>query len=98
MTCKWYQVCPMKRYYEQEKIDEKWVENYRLIFLFSILPYILNFILISTYPDYLDGAKNRKLGLKAFYRSGLDSIKKLIFRLKDLRKGIINSGVAVILL
>lgn len=28
MTCKWYQVCPMKRYYENDEIDKKWVENY----------------------------------------------------------------------
>ncbi|MFW5961462.1 MAG: uracil-DNA glycosylase [bacterium] len=28
MACKWYQVCPIKRYHEQGKIDEKWVENY----------------------------------------------------------------------
>lgn len=67
--------------------------DYRLIFLFSILPYILDFILISSYPDYLDGAKNNKLSFKILYSSGLESLKKLIFRLKDLRKGIINSGV-----
>lgn len=28
MACKWYQVCPMKRYYENGEIDKKWVENY----------------------------------------------------------------------
>jgi len=28
MTCKWYSVCPMKRYYEQGKIDGKWIKNY----------------------------------------------------------------------
>ena len=26
--CKWYQVCPMKRYYEEGKLDRKWVELY----------------------------------------------------------------------
>lgn len=67
--------------------------NYRLIFLFSILPYILDFILISTYPDYLDGRTINNLGLKKFLRAGLESFKKLLLQLKDLRKGIINSGV-----
>ena len=28
MTCKWYPVCPMKRFYEAGKIDKKWAENY----------------------------------------------------------------------
>lgn len=27
-TCKWFFVCPMKRYYEQGLLDEKWIENY----------------------------------------------------------------------
>ncbi len=26
--CQWYNVCPMKRFYEQGKLDRKWVENY----------------------------------------------------------------------
>jgi len=26
--CKWYPVCPMKRFYEEGMIDEKWVELY----------------------------------------------------------------------
>lgn len=27
-TCKWYPVCPMKYYYEQGKLDEKWINEY----------------------------------------------------------------------
>ena len=26
--CKWYPVCPMKRFYEQGKLDEKWIKLY----------------------------------------------------------------------
>ncbi|MBM7560395.1 hypothetical protein [Marinitoga litoralis] len=26
--CKWYFVCPMKRYYEKGLIDKKWIDNY----------------------------------------------------------------------
>lgn len=25
-VCKWYPVCPLKFYYEQRKLDEKWVK------------------------------------------------------------------------
>ncbi|MGM0380876.1 MAG: uracil-DNA glycosylase [bacterium] len=26
--CKWYSVCPLKRYYERGKLAEKWVSNF----------------------------------------------------------------------
>jgi hypothetical protein len=26
--CKWYNLCPMKRFFEQGKLDKKWIENY----------------------------------------------------------------------
>lgn len=26
--CKWYRVCPMKRFYEQGKLDKKWIDQY----------------------------------------------------------------------
>ncbi len=26
--CKWYQICPMKRFYEKGLLDEKWIELY----------------------------------------------------------------------
>ncbi len=29
-TCKWFPVCPMKRFYEQGKLDKKWIEEYCL--------------------------------------------------------------------
>ena len=27
-VCKWYEVCPMKRFYEQGKLEGRWVEEY----------------------------------------------------------------------
>ncbi len=27
-TCKWYDVCPLKRFYEEGSLDKSWVENY----------------------------------------------------------------------
>ena len=26
--CKWYEVCPIKRFVEEGKLDKTWVENY----------------------------------------------------------------------
>ena len=27
-VCKWYDVCPMKRFYEQGKLERKWVDRF----------------------------------------------------------------------
>ena len=27
-VCKWYNCCSMKRFYEDGKLDERWVKNY----------------------------------------------------------------------
>ena len=26
--CSWFDVCPLKRFYEQGKLDKKWIEDY----------------------------------------------------------------------
>jgi len=28
VDCKWFQICPLKRFYEEGKIDKKWIELY----------------------------------------------------------------------
>jgi len=28
MACKWFQVCPMKWYYDNGKLDKRWIDNY----------------------------------------------------------------------
>ncbi len=27
-VCEWFEVCPLKRFYEQGRLDKKWVEHY----------------------------------------------------------------------
>jgi hypothetical protein len=27
-TCKWYEACPMKRFYEQRLLDELWIKRF----------------------------------------------------------------------
>ena len=29
-VCRWYQVCPMKRFYEQGLLDRSWIDGYCL--------------------------------------------------------------------
>ncbi|RKY30890.1 MAG: uracil-DNA glycosylase [Candidatus Omnitrophota bacterium] len=26
--CKWYDMCPLKSYYERQALDKQWIENY----------------------------------------------------------------------
>lgn len=28
MECKWFMVCPMKKFYENGKLDKKWIDEY----------------------------------------------------------------------
>jgi len=48
--------------------------SYRLIFLFSVIPYILDLILVATYPAFLDG------DLKKFSWSEVGTKFKKVFR------------------
>jgi len=27
-VCRWFEVCPLKRFYEQGRLDQKWIEDY----------------------------------------------------------------------
>jgi hypothetical protein len=27
-VCKWYEVCPLKKFYAQGKLEKKWIERY----------------------------------------------------------------------
>ncbi len=47
------------------------------IFLLSVLPYVLDLILIGTYPAYLDGKKELGRGLSVFFASGFDRIRSI---------------------
>ncbi|MBS3731684.1 MAG: hypothetical protein KGY42_02155 [Desulfobacterales bacterium] len=29
-ACKWYPVCPMRRFYKEGRLERKWIENYCL--------------------------------------------------------------------
>ncbi len=64
--------------------------NYSYIFLFSIAPYILDFILIATYPSYLDGERE-KSSKKVYQLIGSDMMSTI----KDatLRRVVFNQSI-----
>jgi MFS family permease len=65
--------------------------SFRFIFLFSIIPYILNLILVSAYPSFLDGDK-RKADWRIFKERFSDVFSSLITSIKSRKVlGIIGS-------
>ncbi|WDV46283.1 MFS transporter [Clostridiaceae bacterium M8S5] len=47
------------------------------IFLISILPYILDFILIMSYPEFLDERKHTEKNIKTFYKTSVKHLKSI---------------------
>src|SRR6056297_4337953 len=68
------------------------VPDMRWIFLFSVLPYFLDFFLISTYPAYLDERKESVISLPVFYKNSLDRLKSILGN-RPLRKILLSSSL-----
>ncbi len=49
----------------------------RWLFLVCILPYILDFILIASYPDSLDERMESTVSMKGFFITGVDKLKSI---------------------
>lgn len=64
----------------------------RWLFLVCIIPYILDFILIATYPDYLDDRRETKFSLKTFFVLGWGQLKSILQN-KDLSKILLSSSI-----
>lgn len=57
-------------------------KNYPIVFAFAIIPYLLNFVNLITYPKYLDG-DSEKIGLKDFRSKLVQSLKTLASNLRQ---------------
>lgn len=64
----------------------------RWLFLICIIPYILDFLLIASYPDSLDERRESNLNLKTFYISGFLRLKS-IYTNKKLSKVLLSSSM-----
>jgi len=62
------------------------------IFLFSIIPYILDFLLILSYPNSLNEKVERTLRFRNFFCFSMIQLKRIFFN-TDLRKIIISSSL-----
>jgi len=68
------------------------IPSLRWVFLLSILPYILDFILISSYPNYLDERRKNDFNFKYFFTESISSLKS-IFLNKKLRNVLFSSSI-----
>jgi len=62
------------------------------IFLFSIIPYILDFLLIWSYPDTLNEPIESTISVKKFFTYSIEQLKN-IFANRSLRKVVISSSL-----
>jgi len=62
------------------------------IFLFSIIPYILDFLLIWSYPDTLNEPVETTISIKKFFAYSIEQLKN-IFANRPLRKVVISSSL-----
>lgn len=69
-----------------------YAKDYHLIFLFSIIPYIIDFLLIMSYPSYLNQKEESVLSIKKMWQLAIKQIKS-IFGNHHLNFMIINSSV-----
>jgi len=64
-----------------------YTENYRSIFLFSAVPYIVDVFIIASYPGYLNGERKR-IDPKSFYKNTVSDFRKLAqLLIENYRKG-----------
>ena len=69
-----------------------WTEDYHLIFLFSIIPYICAFILLLTYPPERRASSDLEFSWQEIKKHTKDSLKNLLL-VKELRLFIVNSAI-----
>jgi len=66
--------------------------NLAAIFLFSIIPYLLDFVNVLSYPKYLDEQKSKSLSTRENFNFILRSFVEA-FKSKPLIKSVVNSSI-----
>ncbi len=68
-----------------------WLPEIKYLFLFAMIPYTLDLLLILSYPSYLNDRKDVKFSYKSFLMHGFESIKYTLTKGK-VRGAIFNSA------
>ncbi len=69
--------------------------GYRYIFLFSVLPYVLDLLNVLSYPAYLDGTNRKNISLKDIQKGFRMVFKDFMVGLKrkEIRKLLMNTSI-----
>ncbi len=68
-----------------------WLPQIKYLFLVAIIPYMLDLLLILSYPDYLNERKDTEFTIKSFIKYNIESIK-YAFAKSKVRGAIFNSA------
>lgn len=69
----------------------QFIDNLSTLFLIAIIPYIVDMLLIISYPNYLNSKTEHKFSFKEFYNGSI-SIIKTTMQDKSLRRTLIDSA------
>ena len=68
-----------------------WLPEIRYLFLIAIIPYLIDLLLIMSYPNSLNEKIDVKFSFKEFFKENIKSIK-YAFKEKKVRRAIFNSS------
>jgi hypothetical protein len=68
-----------------------WLPEIRYLFLIAIIPYLLDLLLVLTYPNYLNDRKDSEFTIKSFLKHNVESIK-YTFSKSNVRNAIFSSA------
>lgn len=68
-----------------------WLPSIRYLFLVAIIPYVIDLLMILTYPSYLNENRDAKFSIKSFIKSNVDGIT-YTFKDKNVRNAVFNSS------
>lgn len=69
-----------------------WLPDLRLLFLFSIVPYVIDLFLILSYPEYLNLEKDINVTMKDFFK-GITVVIFYTLKRKKMRRTLIDSAM-----
>ncbi len=69
-----------------------WLPEIKYLFLISIIPFLLNMLLIASYPKSLNERRKTNFNLKEFLKQNVESVK-YTFKAKNVRKLVIDEGL-----
>lgn len=68
-----------------------WLPEIKFLFLVSIIPYLIDFGLILSYPNYIDQKQETSFHLKAFFKQSVVMMKHIITH-QPIRNAVLNSS------